>query len=557
MRSGADSALAGREPIGRAAAGSMTAASAKAAWLMVALLLSAASVLPRALFVRFVSDDGLVGAWALLVRAGLAPYRDFVVAVPPATPLLYAAAFDVFGPSYQVLRAVTAVAIVASGGLIMAIGMELTDRKVALVAAVTWVGWATIYIQYGSYHYWSTALALGAVLALMISNQGSGARTWAPLLAGVMTALAVLFLQSLAILVPFAVAALWLLPTGRVRRLLSYTAGGLAVTVITIVYLAANRSLGPFIEQTTGYALGVYARIADVPIPLEPFDLRDATGYEYGGLAGPAAMLVVWTLGLLVPVLVTGWLIRLLFRGRAAWGGKPGVTVSLMSTALFLSALATHRPAAAQLWFAAPLAVILAGAWLWSAIRGRPRLRARHVAALAVMLLVLLWPAPQGWTTSCALRQQGPWRQVSFETGVVCSPKRDVQAYRQATTFSAEHRSQSMAFLPMSDPLYLLSGRTPPISEGLFVMPGLLPPKRLATLESQLVEQRVEWVLYQPFDWKDEWLSLPGNTELLHADPWSFEVFLSEHYDLVPSAGPLIQYHLRAAAPNSSNGWLD
>ena len=110
--------------------------------------------------------------------------------------------------------------------------------------------------------------------------------------------------------------------------------------------------------------------------------------------------------------------------------------------------------------------------------------------------------------------------------------------------FSRDHAGANVAYFPFISPSYMLTAEVPPVSD-TFVFRGVVSSDELATLEAELIDRRVEWVLYYDYPWSEIAATFPNNHELADSRPWQFETFLDAHYTLVERRHRIVIYHLR------------
>jgi alpha-1,2-mannosyltransferase len=327
-------------------------------------------------------DDGVHFGAAQLLFAGRLPYRDFAFLQPPGIVLLLqplAALARLIGDDRALV--VGRFAFVAIGALNTCLAWKLLrprGRVAAAIAAMFYaVWWGTVVTERTVLL--EPLLNLGLLTALLLARRESSRSVS---LAGLALGLTCTIKLWPFVFVP--VFAVWIARTRSARlggRFVAATLASFAV-VIAPFWILAGRALP---HQLLFTQLGRHDRLASVIDRLRLFD----------GLAGigsvqrfiPAAVVVG------VALLLIALVLRLIRRDRelAFWFALLAVGALAL---LIAPSFYYHYPA----FLAVPLAAVLAslGAAGWRLIRGRWRVPAAVVAALASTLLAVS-AARGGW----------------------------------------------------------------------------------------------------------------------------------------------------------------
>jgi hypothetical protein len=71
---------------------------------------------------------------------------------------------------------------------------------------------------------------------------------------------------------------------------------------------------------------------------------------------------------------------------------------------------------------------------------------------------------------------------------------------------------------------------------------GLATKSQLDSLEAELTDRHVGWVVYYQYPWKDVAPSFPNNPEIGSDRPWQLEEYLDTHYTVYERRGRLVIY---------------
>ncbi len=499
-----------------------------------AMLLTALAYLPRLVWIEVYSDDGLVASHAMMLAAGLAPYRQFFAGEPPGAMALYAALFKVFGMTYPVFRLGTAAVVVLTTGMLAAAGARVTSPWWAAGAAALWGVQTAVLVQYSPYHALAAACAVAAAWCVVrLGESRSMAWAWAAG-AGAVTALGLMFIQA-----SFPIAPAVVLAAALVRRRIAdgalAAAGGVAVAVLATLTMAVTGILSAFWTDAVVYQLTVYSKVSNRPIPWLPQDLVATVHWE-AGAAELWTFFLDWPLAFAAPIAVLSWTAWRCARRR--WDVLTAIGV--MASGLTVCALLTYHTGS-LFWFDAPLALVLVAAALRTlTARGSAAVR----APILLVALLGLAPVATGAQMDCRLNPRGPLAAVATPTGTVCAVRRGESVeLASEMRMSGEHAGETVAFLPTNSPAYLLTQRVPPVSYH-FVEPGNQTPAQLHQLESELVSRNVEWIVYHRVDWASLGDALPDNKALTAGD-WQFEDWLAANYAVSEEQGPVVLYRLR------------
>jgi len=493
----------------------MLPSSRDRAWPAAAVLGTLAAIGPIFLLVTANADDALTGAQAMLVAEGAVPYRDYFSPLWPGADLLYGGWFAMVGASYAALRALTTLGLLAGVTAAFGLGRRVLTDAWAGALALLWGAWSAQFLGHGPYHLLGSAAVMGMAWGLLRARRSLRPSGWFAA-AGALAGLATTFRQSLGIVALAGLAAALMLEPRWRRSVLPMAAGGAAVGVSMLAWLAAAGALNPFVEQTFGFTTLSYlpANFRGIPrVPVELTGLWGAHRWTRGLLEAG-----IWAGGLLVPL---GALLALLReplrRSRARLLREP---LALAVVAVAILAAAVYRPDAPVLWSSAFPALVLGAALTrrWPAVR-----RATPWVAGALVALALL-PAAADWLRLAGV---GPAPRPVAARGAV-GPALVPAGQAEAIERALEPRAGPTAFLPSLKALYVLSGRPPPISF-VILRHGYSSPEQVRRAQEELVREGVHWVVYAPG------LDRFRGTD----DPWTLPEFLDERYERVATLGQL------------------
>ena len=496
----------------------------------VALMLGALLlVAPWLLHVIPNSDDGLVAGEAMLLAAGRLPYHDYFSALQPVSIVFYAVPLKLFGPSYLTFRVVTGMVLVVSAVLLQAIASRLVPRIWAAGLALAWIAWLAIYIQAGPYHYLAVAWVLGMTLALLKGRISSGRSGHWQFLAGVLGGLAVLTLPTMAAAAAAGGGAAFLVNRDRLAASFRVLLGGLAVAVPFFVLLLATSSLSGYWEQTVGWTTGPYWHSHPHVSPLTPLPPWPRW---YFGL--PARLLLLFTL-FVFPLLLFWlpawtWLRRRSLRLR-----KEVVAIATISCGLF--AAESYRAGTALLLYAAPLALLVLLAMLLSALsRSHHSVRLAGGGALGLLLLSAAGAGAVGWASHLQIGGHPAWTVVHAAGADVYADPDDAAAMQAMVDFARQHPSDRIAYLPVLETMYLLTGETPPVRY-LTLLPGVFTDEQVRAEEAELRQGGIRYLVFQPLP--DAFLegAYPGSLASLRGRQWELAAFVEAEYRAVGVLG--------------------
>jgi len=191
-------------------------------------------------------DEGEYAYIAQLLLRGIPPYAEAYTMKFPGTPLAYALAFFVAGPSLGAIRGALLVANLAAAGFLLAIVSRQNGRATAALATGLFLLWSLMPELCGL---WSHATSMGLPFALagwyLVARAIEGRRTLLQLFAaGLLFGCAILMKQQAAIFIAPSIAYYWSarrLPISAVRGV---AAMGVGVLVPLLAMFATAWSLG-------------------------------------------------------------------------------------------------------------------------------------------------------------------------------------------------------------------------------------------------------------------------------------------------------------------------
>jgi hypothetical protein len=296
-------------------------------------------------------------------------------------------------------------------------------------------------------------------------------------------------------------------------------------------------------QQTLDYAGGQYRHSLQRPLPWRP-DLLIATGRYEASVFALWSMLFDWVLAFAAPVciaaLAAAGVVARLRTARYALL----TALALVSTSIFLSAL-TGFVEGITLWLAAPLALLLVACYVRRIVERLPdHNRIWALAPIVAVAVLGLGPTFAGVALDCRFNPNSAFKLVATPGGSVCAHPNQSQDFTLIADFVATHPHGQVAYFPLISPMYMLSGESPPVSR-TFVLRGAVQPSELDSIQAELLDRRIEWVVYYQYPWAEMAAAFPNDPELTDPQPWSFESFLASHYTVEEQRGRVIVYHLR------------
>jgi hypothetical protein len=123
----------------------------------------------------------------------------------------------------------------------------------------------------------------------------------------------------------------------------------------------------------------------------------------------------------------------------------------------------------------------------------------------------------------------------------ICVTGDQAEDFQAVRALADSHPGEPIAYLPLLGPMYPLTGETPPVSYH-FLTKGLATKSQLDSLEAELTDRHVGWVVYYQYPWKDVAPSFPNNPEIGSDRPWQLEEYLDTHYTVYERRGRLVIY---------------
>jgi Dolichyl-phosphate-mannose-protein mannosyltransferase len=217
--------------------------------MALGVAVTAAFLVPLAIFGAVDNDEGYYGLAAKLTFEGEVPYRDFFYPQAPLLPYVYGAWMQVFGISLEATRALSVVFTLALGALICRHAatrfVSLWIGALAVLAFASTRLVATWYSTTKTYAL-STLLLFGAFMLLDREASARTPRRWLP--AGVLLGLAMDVRLIFAATVPVFAVLLWRLPLVTRPRAAGHWAVGLALGLLP--------SLVPLIVAPSQFVFG-------------------------------------------------------------------------------------------------------------------------------------------------------------------------------------------------------------------------------------------------------------------------------------------------------------
>jgi hypothetical protein len=340
-------------------------------------------------------------------------------------------------------------------------------------------------------------------------------------LSGVCAGLAVQALPTMVLAAAALEVAVLLTARRRWRAGASVMAGGVASLLPFLVFLVATGTVAGFYEQAIAWTTGPYLRAHPRVSPLTP--LPDWPAWYF---AFPTRLLVLFTV-FLVPAAVLllplwAWLRRRRYRLR-----REVVAIGVISSGLFLAE--SYRAGTPLLWYAAPLALLLAVCAGRSLLmRLAPRLPQLGLL-LALPLLAALGPAAIGAAQHLRVGSHPGWQAVHASAVDVYSDAPAAAAMQTVIDFSRAHRQDGIAYYPALETMYLLSGQPPRVFY-LTILPGVFTEQQVQAEESDLQAKQVRYLVYRRLPRQFLADVYPGAESALQGRQWEFETFIASNY---------------------------
>jgi len=353
----------------------------------------------------------------------------------------------------------------------------------------------------------------------------------------------VLFEQSLAIACGLGVvAALVLSPRFR-EGVVPMILGGLVTVIALLTYLLLSGSLQGFAAQTAAYTVGSYARVNRSAMPWIPSGLLSTTLWE-------ASVFQYWTL-------FFDWLIEVPAQIGVAllglWGLLLGrrilqpelLALAVISPGLMADSLSTVIQAP-SLWRSTALTLIVLAALIHRRYASSgTRSASVVVGAVTITAVAGLGVVLTGPLLDCRTNNHSILQAVSMRSETICATRDQAEDFQAIRSLSDSHPGESIAYLPVLGPLYPLTGETPPVSYH-FLTKGLATKTQLDSLEAELNDRHVRWVVFYRYPWKEVAPNFPNNPEIGSDRPWQLEEYLDSHYTVYAQSGRLIIYFREA-----------
>jgi hypothetical protein len=363
-------------------------------------------------------------------------------------------------------------------------------------------------------HRWDSSLlafiSLGPAYAALLS----GSR-WLAFISGVLAAAAAWCTPPLALV--GAVAALWMLATARLRRLLpAFVAGVAAVSLISVGILIHERALTPMVEHLL-WTSSNYSGANRVPYGWA------GTGYfDIGSGLGPVGwifygmlLIVVVLPAALPPLTLLAWAVYFAVRRNVTQ--FPG-TLFLIAVSIPLLISTYPRWDSWHLLYVAPVFYVLAAAFLHQTLP--VHLRPILFAGVA-FIGVFVW-AP-------VLAQAGRYEKLATPAGTLRISGEDRELLSMAV--NNVHPGDSLFVFPYLPTIYFITRGVNP-TRFSYLQPGLMTKEDETTALGELRNRPPEWVLYDyvpPEVYLQHWPS--SDPRLLRLN--LIEDFLSANYQAV------------------------
>lgn len=463
-------------------------------------------------------DEGLVVQVADDLLQGRRLYADAVAYAWPGAFWVTAAAFALFGTSFETARAVAVGAFAVAAAVAYLIARWTTSRCGAALVVLGFLAyrvWAYPHWQMVNYSPLAMTAALVAVWLSGVSLAGGGTAVAAGMAAGVAAACK----QDLGLATAGALGlVLWAVPDPRrVRRALGFAAGALMVLGACAIVLAAQGVVGDCVRETVLAPLHAVRRFdypgrpALWPFLAQDADLR-AKGFSYlpsvlVDLYWPAIVAsrvwretaivdvgikLVFHLHWLVPLLALPLAVRDL-RGRD--GAPPERPLLLLVAASAAAVAAFNRPHdwVHLLVLYPPALLLLAALAARAAARGERLGRAVRLGAVALVLGV---SGLSAWLAYRLIRLHDT--PVRSARGTVYGPARQAHALEEILKrLAVAPPSTPLASWPYHPLLNFLSAR-PPLSRHYILWPVDRNPRRDAEIIAALHARPHTEIVYSP-----------------------------------------------------------
>jgi 4-amino-4-deoxy-L-arabinose transferase-like glycosyltransferase len=233
----------------------------------VATLLAAALILSVMRWFPFGRDQGIYATCGRIIQEGGAPIRDCFDMKGPATHVLYALSFALYGATAVALRHADILYTLVVVALLYSLAARVQGRLAGVLAGMIY---AALYVALGWWHTaqpetFSNLCFVSAGVALAGLQRGTGMRRAAFLafVAGICAASALWFkFSNLPLVVAAFLAAL--LAGGRPRARvagLGFAAGAIVVVAAGLIWLASRQAL-PAYAEALRFTLLIYPRVS-------------------------------------------------------------------------------------------------------------------------------------------------------------------------------------------------------------------------------------------------------------------------------------------------------
>jgi hypothetical protein len=257
-------------------------------------------------------DEGFLAYSAVRVMDGQMPNRDFVSLQPPLSFYTVAAAFKIFGTSLVILRILGVCIYLISILLVYGITKHLTDRILALMAAVLAATIGMPFFNFTPFAVWHGIAASLLTVFFIIKFATANKRLWA-FLAGLATVLTILSRHDqgvylvIAVLIYFLIARIAINKKTNVPNLLGFWAIGIAVIIVPLtIYWIITGALPYMFQQLVVFPITTYAKTGSAPFPSFQASLPLYVNISMGLLYLPP----------LIEVVMAIWLASLALRRR-------------------------------------------------------------------------------------------------------------------------------------------------------------------------------------------------------------------------------------------------
>lgn len=473
---------------------------------------------------RFVqtNDEGILLEPAQRIVAGQAPYLDFFGYMSPGSYWIQAAVFRLFGVSLFTGRIPVILGFAIQCGLVLWLVARLATFRAAILTALLFFAFQIADPSFlTAQHRWDSGTFALAAACLAYEAHRRTRLAW-PLATGALLAAAAWCTPSMAVVIVAVLA--WFVWLRSRRALIAACAAIAAVSAAAVALLAAEGSLGAFVQQL------LWLRQNYAAVNIMPYgSIIGGYGRIFEDLSGPAlafTALFVFFIALpaiLPPLAPILWAIE--HRRRVLSRDHAPLIVLLLAVTAALTATAFPRADIMHLALVAALPAALCGAALSRLLPAR----AAGLTSVLFCLGALVFASNHVRGFASSVRLHSPAGKLLVDHDKAAALREVLARVKPGDTLLVH------PYMPV---LYFAT-QARNVTRFSFLAPGMMTAREERELLSSIEATPPRWVLYQPIS-REEFLRVfPNATGLENRFPLIDE-FLARHYE--PAAEPPIQF---------------